>query len=74
MTSDEPSPLERELQAHLELARWDQADHHAVALAIHRVTCPDDPCHHEIDDIDALDQERAAAALAALRGRLHGAP
>lgn len=74
MTSDEPSPFERELQTRLELARWDLSDHETVALAIHRVTCPDDPCHHVINDVDELDQRRAATALAALRERLRDTP
>jgi len=74
VTSDESSPFEREFQTRLELARWDLADHKAVALAIHRVTCPNDPCHHAINDVDALDQKRASAALAALRERLHDTP
>jgi hypothetical protein len=61
------SPLEHELLAHIQITQWDQRDLEAATLAIHRVTCPAEPCTHAFDDIDKVDQDRAHAAIDALR-------
>lgn len=64
--ADDPSPFEAELRAHLGMQAADQADLHAVVLAVHRVTCPEMPCRHRLDDVNDVDRQRAQAALLAL--------